>query len=116
MAPAAYGGSAMLRALALLPLDLPASVAALPFATTDVADTARTIALAACRWRDGERAWHSVWDVLEGLLAGIWVSLFYMLGAAVLTPDMWIEPLGALVKTGPAIVLMLVALAMLPDR
>jgi len=51
-----------------------------------------------------------------GLLAGIGVSLFYMLAAAVLTPDMWIEPLGALVKTIPAIVLMLVALAMLEDR
>jgi hypothetical protein len=29
---------------------------------------------------------------------------------------MWIEPLGALVKTIPAIVLMLVAFAMLEDR
>jgi hypothetical protein len=39
-----------------------------------------------------------------------------MVGAAVITPELWIEPLGALVKTGPAIVLMLVALAMLEDR
>ena len=45
-----------------------------------------------------------------GLIAGILVSLGYMAGAAILTPDLWIEPLGALVKTGPAIVLMLVAL------
>jgi hypothetical protein len=51
-----------------------------------------------------------------GLVAGIVVSLFYMIGAAVVTPEMWIEPLGALVKTGPAIVLMVVALAMLEDR
>lgn len=51
-----------------------------------------------------------------GLWSGIVVSLAYMLGAAVLTPDMWIEPLGALVKTGPAIVLMAVALAMLEER
>ncbi len=36
--------------------------------------------------------------------------------AAILTPDLWIEPLGALVKTGPAIVLMLVALLMLDNR
>jgi hypothetical protein len=36
--------------------------------------------------------------------------------AAVLTPDLWIEPLGALVKTGPAIVLMLVALLTLDNR
>ena len=44
------------------------------------------------------------------------MSLGYMGGAAVLTPDLWIEPLGALVKTGPAIVLMMVALAILPER
>ncbi|MGC4024253.1 MAG: DoxX-like family protein [Mesorhizobium sp.] len=53
---------------------------------------------------------------IAGLLAGIAVSLFYMLSAAIITPDMWVEPLGALVKTGPAIVLMLVALAVLDDR
>jgi hypothetical protein len=51
-----------------------------------------------------------------GLLAGIAASLFYMFGAAVFTPDLWIEPLGALVKTFPAIVLMLVALAILDNR
>jgi hypothetical protein len=32
------------------------------------------------------------------------------------TPDLWIKPLGALVKTGPAIVLMLVTLAVLKNR
>jgi len=51
-----------------------------------------------------------------GLIWGILASLGYMFGAALLTPDLWIEPLGALVKTGPAIVLMLVALAMLDNR
>jgi len=51
-----------------------------------------------------------------GLIAGIIASLGYMLGAAILTPDLWIEPLGALVKTGPAIVLMLVALVTLDSR
>lgn len=51
-----------------------------------------------------------------GLVAGIVASLGYMAGAAILTPDLWIEPLGALVKTGPAIVLMLVALLMLDNR
>jgi uncharacterized protein YbjT (DUF2867 family) len=51
-----------------------------------------------------------------GLVAGIAASLGYMLGAAILTPDLWIEPLGALVKTGPAIVLMLVALLILDNR
>jgi len=51
-----------------------------------------------------------------GLMAGIGLSLFYMAAAALLTPDLWIEPLGALVKTGPAIVLMLVALAIGDNR
>lgn len=51
-----------------------------------------------------------------GLIAGIAASLGYMVGAAILTPDLWIEPLGALVKTGPAIVLMVVALLMLDNR
>src|SRR6266446_2633410 len=51
-----------------------------------------------------------------GLIAGIVASLGYMLGTAILTPDLWIEPLGALVKTGPAIVLMLVALLTLDNR
>jgi hypothetical protein len=51
-----------------------------------------------------------------GLIEGILVSLGYMAGAAILTPDLWIEQLGALVKTGPAIVLMLVALLTLDNR
>jgi uncharacterized protein YbjT (DUF2867 family) len=51
-----------------------------------------------------------------GLIWGILASLGYMVGAAILTPDLWIEPLGALVKTGPAIVLMLVALLILDNR
>jgi uncharacterized protein YbjT (DUF2867 family) len=51
-----------------------------------------------------------------GLLTGIAVSAFYMIGAAILTPDLWLEPLGALVKTAPAMVLMLVALATLDRR
>jgi hypothetical protein len=46
---------------------------------------------------------------------GIVASLGYMVGAAILTPDLWIEPLGALVKTGPAVVLMLVALLTLDN-
>jgi uncharacterized protein YbjT (DUF2867 family) len=51
-----------------------------------------------------------------GLIAGIAMALGYMVGAAILTPDLWIEPLGALVKTGPAIVLMFVALLTLDNR
>jgi uncharacterized protein YbjT (DUF2867 family) len=51
-----------------------------------------------------------------GLIAGMFVSLGYMAGTALFTPDLWIEPLGALVKTAPAIVLMFVALLTLDNR
>jgi uncharacterized protein YbjT (DUF2867 family) len=285
IAPAAYGGSALVRALAALPFRLPRSEEARPFASTDVGDIARTVAVLAHRWQKGERQWSATWDMMEreprtlgavvaafrrrlgtpepslclpgwlmdagarlgdlaamlgwsppirttalteirrgvegdpgpwmaatgiepasldealsgllatvqekwfarlyllkplvvgalslfwivsglialtlafeaatailtergfsisaarlatiassladilvgvgiaarstcrsSLVAGIGLSLFYMLSAAIITPDMWIEPLGALVKTAPAIVLMLVALAILDDR
>ena len=285
MAPAAYGGSALVRALAALPVELPKREAGTSFAVTDVADIALTVAIVSRRWLDGERSWAVVWEVMErhpstvgevvnafrqhfggptkrlplpswlldvgakagdlaarlgwappirstalqemrsgvqgnpeswvsataiepaplkhivqrlpatvqekwfarlylakplvlgvlvvfwsvsglialtaafaaattiltshgvplrlaqaitiassliditvglaiafrqtcraGLLAGIGFSLFYLAGAAMITPDLWVEPLGALVKTGPAIVLMLVALAILEDR
>jgi uncharacterized protein YbjT (DUF2867 family) len=285
VAPAAYGGSALIRALAALPFDLPKALANRPFAATAVGDIAGTIALVAWQWHFGERAWSAVWDVMDrqprtvgdvveafrlrfghppallrlparlmrgvtglgdaaarlgwtppvrgtalaemlrgvsgdpapwieatglepvaldaaltalpatvqekwfarlyllkplivvtlaafwilsglialvgafgaaaevltshgfplriaqaitvvssvvdlgvgtaiafrrscrgGLMAGIGVSLFYMLGALIATPDLWLEPLGALVKTIPAIVLMVVALATLADR
>jgi uncharacterized protein YbjT (DUF2867 family) len=285
LAQPAYGGSALLRALAALPFDLPQREAASPFAATDVADVARTIAVVAKRWANGEHGWNATWDVMSpeqlrvgdvidglrprldgpkrrlplpgwllgcgasagdgaarlgwsppirstalrelrrgvagapgpwmtatgiepasltemlsrlpatvqekwfarlyllkplviavlavfwaisglialtiafepatgiltahgfspalaatvtvasslldigigiaiafrrscraGLVTGIGVSLFYMAGAAAITPELWIEPLGALVKTGPAIVLMLVGLAILEER
>ena len=285
IAPVAYAGSALMRALAVLPFNPPGREAEKPFSVTDVTDIARTIAVVARRWRDGERTWNAVWEVMArqpstvgevidafrrhlggpesrthlpswlmtlgargadliarlgwsppirstaltemrrgiagnpepwiaatgiepasldaalrrlpatvqekwfarlylakalilaslvvfwavsglialtvafdaatatltshdfplllakgvtvlssvvdisvgcgiavrktcrvALIAGICVSLFYMVGAAVMTPELWIEPLGALIKTVPAIVLMLVALAILEDR
>jgi uncharacterized protein YbjT (DUF2867 family) len=51
-----------------------------------------------------------------GLVAGLALSLGYMALAALLTPDLWVEPLGALVKTGPAIILMLFCLAVSDNR
>jgi uncharacterized protein YbjT (DUF2867 family) len=65
VAPAAYGGSALVRALAALPLALPAAEAARPFAATDVEDIGRTIAVVARRWQAGERNFRAVWDVME---------------------------------------------------
>jgi len=51
-----------------------------------------------------------------GLIAGIALSLAYMAGAAVIAPALWLDPLGAMVKTGPAILVMVLTLAMLDDR
>lgn len=82
----------------------PSAIAEGVTAVTSLADITIGLAIA---WRKTCRT---------GLLLGIGLSLFYMIGAAMATPELWIEPLGALVKTGPAIVLMLVALAMLEDR
>jgi uncharacterized protein YbjT (DUF2867 family) len=44
------------------------------------------------------------------------VSLAYLAGATALTPDLWADPLGPLVKVFPSIVLALVVLALLDER
>jgi hypothetical protein len=51
-----------------------------------------------------------------GMVAGVSVSLCYSADAALLMPRLWLDPLGALVKTFPAIVLMLMCLAISDDR
>jgi len=61
----AYGGSALMRALAQLPVRLPKPLADAPFAVTAASDLSRTIAFAARRWQDNERVWNEVWDVME---------------------------------------------------
>jgi uncharacterized protein YbjT (DUF2867 family) len=65
IASAAYGGSALVRALAALPIELSAQELQRPFATTDVADIAGTIAHLGQRWGGGERQWAAVWDVMD---------------------------------------------------
>lgn len=64
VAAAAYGGSALMRALAMLPVTLPADLSARPFATTDVDDIRRTVALVARRHAGGETM-RVLWDVME---------------------------------------------------
>ena len=51
-----------------------------------------------------------------GLWAAVVVSVAYLGCATLLVPSLWLDPLGALVKTIPATALALLALAMLPDR
>jgi hypothetical protein len=50
------------------------------------------------------------------LLGMIAVTLFYLAGATALAPMLWLDPLGPLVKTIPALVLALVGLAVLEER
>lgn len=65
IAPAAYGGSALMRALAALPLRLPAREGTAPFAAVALCDIAETLAWIAARWRNGERHWSERWDLME---------------------------------------------------
>ncbi|MBZ9671020.1 SDR family oxidoreductase [Mesorhizobium sp. ES1-3] len=50
---------------------------------------------------------------LTGMIA---ITLIYLAGATVFAPDLWLDPLGAMVKTVPALCLVLVALAILEER
>jgi uncharacterized protein YbjT (DUF2867 family) len=64
IAPAAFGGSALVRGLAALPLALDARNEAAPFAVTALADLAATVCTAARLWRDGWPGGGFVWDVM----------------------------------------------------
>jgi uncharacterized protein YbjT (DUF2867 family) len=63
IAPAAFGGSALLRALAALPFSLDAATEGRPFATTAIGDIAATVEAAARLWRDGWQG-GGAWDVM----------------------------------------------------
>jgi uncharacterized protein YbjT (DUF2867 family) len=65
IAPSAYGGSAMLRALAALPIDLPAAERATPFQPVDVEDIAATIAWLAGRDLGDKSADAVTWDLMQ---------------------------------------------------
>src|SRR6266853_1889043 len=65
VAPAAYGGSAMLRALAAFPLDLPALESVTPFQSVVVEDIADTIAWLAARDSDDVAARAVAWDLMQ---------------------------------------------------
>jgi hypothetical protein len=59
-----------------------------------------------------------VWRPLTryGLYGALALSLFYAVAGTMLRPDLWIEPLGPLLKIVPSFVLHLVALAILDER
>jgi hypothetical protein len=51
-----------------------------------------------------------------GLVAGLALTAGYLAAVTTLAPSLWVDPLGPLVKTAPLMLLMLVALAILPER
>lgn len=65
LAEAAFGGSALMRALAVLPVDLPREIEHRPFAVTAAADLGRTVAFLAAEWQVGRRDRRATWDVME---------------------------------------------------
>ena len=69
-----------------------------------VADIALGVSIA---WRPWTR---------YGLYGALAVSLFYAITGSILRPDLWIEPLGPLLKILPIFALHLVALAILEER
>jgi uncharacterized protein YbjT (DUF2867 family) len=52
----------------------------------------------------------------RALLAMIAITLFYLAASTLLVPELWLAPLGPLVKTIPALCLVVVALAVLDER
>jgi len=50
------------------------------------------------------------------LITGTGLALGYLAAASLVAPDLWLDPLGPLVKVGPVVLLMLAALAILPER
>lgn len=63
IAPSAYGGSAMVGALAAFPFELPAEESATPFQPVTVEDIAETIAWLASRDLDAANA--GAWDLMQ---------------------------------------------------
>ena len=51
-----------------------------------------------------------------GLYGALAVSLFYLVVGTILAPELWLEPLGPMLKILPIMVLNLVALAILEER
>lgn len=64
LAPSAYGGSALLRAIASLPIDLPKEIAATQFKMVALDDVVATIDHVIAGRRSGQRGWRYVWDVM----------------------------------------------------
>ena len=65
IAPAAYGGSALIRALAILPVRLVELTSQQRLGATDIRDIHDSIAFVIDRWRAEHTNWTATWDVIE---------------------------------------------------
>lgn len=65
LAPVAYGGSALLRAMASLPLGLSRETGSAAFTVTDANDIAATVLDVLRKWRSGRRGWRATFDVMS---------------------------------------------------
>lgn len=61
----AYGGGALIRALAAAPFALPRSLTERPFATAAITDLIETLAWIAERWTGGGPSFAATWDVMD---------------------------------------------------
>jgi uncharacterized protein YbjT (DUF2867 family) len=85
VAPSAYGGSAMLRALAAFPINLPVKVMATPFQPVAVDDIAATIAWLAAREIDDAFVRAVSWDLMQSepvTIAGVIKQFRLVFGTA----------------------------------
>lgn len=83
---------------------LPAFIAALTTVATSLLDIALGVGVLVRRWSHIS---------LSGMII---VSLSYLAGSVVRTPELWIDPLGPLIKVLPSTFLALTALAVLEER
>jgi uncharacterized protein YbjT (DUF2867 family) len=101
LAPTAYGGSALLRAVACLPFNLSKETASAAFRVTHADDLAATVTDVLGKWRNGQRGWRAVWDVMAtdaGTVEDVIKGLSERLGGPSrrLRLPAWLMRLGAL--------------------
>jgi uncharacterized protein YbjT (DUF2867 family) len=65
VAPTAYGGSALLRSLAALPIDLPAEELERPIATVAAEDIAETVSFLIGNWAPADRSFNVSFDLMH---------------------------------------------------
>ena len=84
-APRAFGGGAMMRALAALPIDLPAALASRAFSAVAMGDIAETIYFLVQRWQRPDPHHAAIWELMHpapSTIGDVVAGLRIWLGAA----------------------------------